>query len=175
MTKPSKTPTTKECGTCGEVKPLRAFNGRQERNGALPLGDEFKVPFTDCTPCWEVKAKAATLIREHLWQGETPPSPFPKDPRPWTMNREMTIWGRLFQLGHDPEEINGAIKHIRDILTKHEGVPLRLTTIYNAQGYATPVYEQARAKYIKSLDDVPYGRKVRLPPTVKSILRGMSQ
>ena len=58
---------------------------------------------------------------------------------------------------------------------KQDGEPLRLTTIYNAKGYATPVYEQARAAWIKSLDDVPYGRKGKVPPTVRDIMRRMAE
>ena len=120
---------------------------------------------------------AAALIREHLWLGTTPPpSPFPNDKRPWSMSRELSVWKRLVFLGHDPEEINGAIAHIRGILTNHEGVPLRLTTIYNAAGYATPIFERARAAWINAQQDEAFGPhgRVRLPPTVRQILRGMA-
>jgi hypothetical protein len=171
----SKNPTDIECGTCGQTKPITEFRGK-ERNGAIPLGEEFKVPYQDCRECWEGKAAATALIREHLWQGQTPPSPFPNDPRPWSMAREITVWSRLVRLGHDPEEINGAIAHIRGILTNHEGVPLRLTTIYNAAGYATPIFERARAAWINAQQAEAFGPhgSIKLPPTIREVLRRMA-
>ncbi len=123
----------------------------------------------------QLMGDAAALIREHLWLGTTPPpSPFPTDKRPWSMARELSIWRRLVLTGRDPEELNGAIQHIRDII-RQDGEPLRLTTIYNAAGYATPIYEQARAAYIRSLDDVPYGTKGKVSPTVRDVLRRMAE
>lgn len=117
---------------------------------------------------------AAELIRRHLWLGPTaPPPPNPKDPRPWSMARDLSIWKRLLFNGRDPEEINGAIAHVRKVLPNQADIPLRLTVFYSGTGNATPIFEQARAFYIRSLDDVPHGRRVKLPPTVAKVLRGM--
>ncbi len=116
---------------------------------------------------------AAALIRTHLWLGNAPPpSPFPNDPRRWSMARELSVWKRIVFCGADPEELNGAIQHIRDIIHQPDE-PLRLTTIYNSAGYATPVYEQARAAWINAQDVVPYGGKTKVPPAIRDILRGM--
>ena len=115
--------------------------------------------------------EAPPLIRTHLWLSKTPP-PSP-DSRAWSMSREHSIWKRLVVTGRDPEELNGAIQHIRDII-RQDGEPLRLTTIYNAKGYATPVYEQARAAWIKAQDDVPY-RRQKVPPVIRDIMRRMGE
>ncbi len=131
-----------------------------------PLTSEEKAAMGD----------AAALIRKHFWLGTTPPpSPFPNDPRPWSMARELSVWKRLLFCGADPEELNGAIQHIRDLIHQ-PGEPLRLTTIYNAQGYAMPVYEQARAAWINSRDAVPYGGgKTKVSPTIRDVMRRMAQ
>ena len=114
---------------------------------------------------------AAALIREHLWAGKVPGSPFPTDKNPWTMGRELTIWRRLVLAGWPPEDLNGAIPQIRKLLPHHDGEPLRLTTIYNHAGYATPLLEQAIGLYHKARSTDKASKK--LPPTVRDILREM--
>ncbi len=117
---------------------------------------------------------AAALIRKHLWRGTTPRSPFPTDPRPWSMSRDLSIWKRLIFLGAEPEELNGAIEHARDIIHQPDE-PLRMTVFYNATGHATPCYEQARAAWINSRDAVPYGGKTKVSPTIRDVMRRMAQ
>ncbi len=62
------------------------------------------------------------------------------------MGRDLSIWKRLVLLGEDPEALNGAIEHVRSLMRKHDGVPLRMTVFYNSHssGYATPLLEQAK-------------------------------
>ena len=118
----------------------------------------------------KLRGDAAALIRTHLWMSKTPP-PSPDSNR-WHMGRELNVWTRLVHLGVDPEELNGAIKFARSVIHQPEE-PLRLTIFY--WNGATPKYEQARAAWIKSLDDVPYGRKAKVPPTVRDVMRRMAE
>ncbi len=119
----------------------------------------------------KLRGDAAALIRTHLWLSKTPP-PSP-DSRPWNMGRELNIWTRLVHLGADPEELNGAIQFARSVIHQPDE-PFRLT-IYYWKG-ATPAYEQARAAWINSQEAIPYGgRKAKVSPTVRDILRRMAE
>ena len=115
-------------------------------------------------------AEAASLIREHLWLGKVPPPPPHPSQGKWTMGRDLSIWKRLLFSGRTPDEINAAIQHVRSVLLKHDGVPLRMTVFYNGQGYATPIFEQTLGLHHKNAQT----RKAKqLPPTVRDILRSM--
>jgi hypothetical protein len=100
---------------------------------------------------------AAALIRHHLWQSkEPPPSP---DSRPWTMDRDLSIWKRLVEAGFDPVELNGAITMVRHLKT--DPAPLRLTVFYwkSEEGFcATPFLEECVGLYHKrgaEISDAP--------------------
>jgi hypothetical protein len=128
------------------------------------------VPASALTP--EEKeglAEAAPLIREHLWLGNSPPPPpHPKDSA-WSMGRCLSVWIALLRTGREPEEINGAIRHVRDIMTDYTGQPLTMRVLYFKD--ATPIFEQARARWINAQSSPERGAK--LPPSVAKILQGM--
>ena len=87
------------------------------------------------------------------------------------MGRDLSIWKRLLFSGRTPDEIEAAIRNVRQILVKQEGVPLRMTVFYNSQGYAVPVFEMALGIHLKSRYEGK--RKKNLPPTIRDVLRGM--
>lgn len=57
------------------------------------------------------RAEAARLIRRHFW---TPCAPDSRDARPWTMARELEVWGRLSKK-YGAADLNAAIPHVRAV------------------------------------------------------------
>lgn len=117
---------------------------------------------------------AAELIRTHLWLGNRPPRY--QDSRPWTMGRDLSIWKRLLFTGRTPPEINGVIENVRGVL-RHLNQDEKLTMRCLYFDRATAVYEQARSRWIQGQEAETFGPHGtgKLPPRVRSILRGMVQ
>lgn len=124
--------------------------------------------------------EAAALIRTELWLSSKPP-PGMVGGRPWTMNRDLSIWKILVEKGKfEPYEINGAITQVRRLKPDWTG-PLRMTIFYwmrkNENGVhfnATPFLMECIGSFRKS-ESVDSRRRANMPEQAKEVLRKMLQ
>jgi hypothetical protein len=89
------------------------------------------------------------------------------------MGRDLSIWKRLVLLGQDAEELNGAIEVVRELLPDHADIALRMTVFYNGRGYATPLLEQAKGRWLKRRPVKPQAVKGQAREHLHSLLRGL--
>ena len=100
----------------------------------------------------ELRGEAARLIRKHLWQSSTPPAPYHGGPG-WNMGRDLSIWNRLVAEGNDPETVNGAITVVRKLTGIHG--PMTLVIFYGRGGKTRPIFEQCKARWLKTEKEGP--------------------
>lgn len=98
------------------------------------------------------KREAAGIIRRHVWRGIMPPSP---DRRPWSMARELHIWQRLVDAGHDPHELNAALTMLRMVRPS----AYRLTFLTRGDGPGLIADALQAARIARAVLDRPVGRR----------------
>lgn len=96
------------------------------------------------------RKQAVTLILEKLWQGprDNPPRRFG---RQWSIANELSIWNALVE-HDDPEEVNGAIGHMRRIGDFRADEPLSLKLFHSKDPNSRTLYAACLQAYRRELE-----------------------
>lgn len=136
-----------------ELHPVEEPDAEPEEADAPPLEqpDPKVVPLRKAEPTLnEYRGQAVTLILEKLWLNtrDNPPRRFGRE---WSLANELSIWKALVE--HEaPEDVNGAIGHMRRVGDFRADEPLSLKLFHSKDPNSRTLYAACLQAYRREME-----------------------